>query len=268
MKQIMLLIFCSIFLHAGLFDFRDISKAENSYKKGDYKSAISAYKKVQNKDGGAYDLANSYYKAKEYKKALSEYEKVSNPKLQFQKLHNMGNTYANLGKIDEAIKSYEEALKIKKDKDTQYNLDLLKKMKKKQQKKKKNKKKDKKKNKKKSKKNDKKKQKKGDNQKRDKNQKKQQNNKQKKKGQKDKGDKKKENKNQDKRQKQKQSKQKQDKKKGDKKKQQQVAKKKKVQPISDMEERKYKKMLNQRGINTLMLPLSTKQEKRNEENPW
>ncbi len=41
-----------------------------------------------------------------------------------------------------------------------------------------------------------------------------------------------------------------------------------MQPISDMEERKYKKILNKRGINTLMLPLSTKGEKSDEQNPW
>ncbi len=266
MKKVLLLIFCSIFLYAGLLDFRDISKAQNSYNKGDYKSAISEYKKIKDKDGAAYDLANSYYKAKEYKKALSEYEKVSDPKLKFKKLHNMGNTYANLGKIDEAIKSYEEALKIKKDKDTLYNLNLLKKQKKKYKKQKKKKKQQKKKKKK----NNKKNKKSGKNKKKDKNQKKQQN----KKNQKKKGNNKKQNNQKSKGEKQKQkqnkNKNKNKKNKNQKKneKQKQMQKKKKVQPISDMEERKYKKMLNQRGINTLLLPLSTKGEKRNEENPW
>lgn len=263
------MIFCSIFLYAGLLDFRDISKAQNSYNKGDYKSAISEYRKIKDKDGAAYDLANSYYKAKDYKKALSEYKKVSDPKLKFKKLHNMGNTYANLGKIDEAIKSYEEALKIKKDKDTLYNLNLLKKQKKKHKKQNKKKKKQ---QKKKKKKNSKKNKKSGKNKKKDKNQKKQQN----KKNQKKKGNNKKQNKQKTKgekqkqKQKQNQNKNKKNKNKNEKQKQmqKQMQKKKKVQPISDMEERKYKKMLNQRGINTLLLPLSTKGEKRNEENPW
>ncbi len=253
MKQLMLLAFCAIFLQAGLLDFRDISQAKNSYRSGDYASAIKEFGKVKDKNGALYDLANSYYKAKKYKKALSEYKKVDNPKLDFKKLHNMGNTYANLGKIDEAIKSYEDALKIKKDKDTKYNLDLLKKLKKKQKKKEEKKKKNSKKKKKDSKKDKKDKKTKGNGN----------NNKNNKQDKKTKGNREKQN--QDKNSKKKNKKQR-DKKQRDKK--QQGIKKKKVQPISDMEERKYKKMLNQRGINTLLLPLSTKGEKRNEENPW
>ena len=124
MKKIFLLIICAIFLHAGLFDFVDASNAKKSYEQKDYKSAIKSYELLQGKDGASYDLANSYYKVKDYKKALNEYKKVNNPDLRFKTLHNLGNTYAHLGKIKDAIKSYEDALKIKKDKDTKYNLDL------------------------------------------------------------------------------------------------------------------------------------------------
>ena len=38
-------------------------------------------------------------------------------------------------------------------------------------------------------------------------------------------------------------------------------------PISNMEERKWQKMLNKRGVNTLMIPLK-KGERNNEKNPW
>jgi len=38
-------------------------------------------------------------------------------------------------------------------------------------------------------------------------------------------------------------------------------------PISKMEERKWQ-MLNKKGVNTLMIPLPNKGEKRNETNPW
>jgi len=261
MKQLFILVFCAIFLQAGFLDFIDVNHAKSSYEKKDYKSAIKDYKKIQEKDGATYDLANSYYKNKNYKKALDTYKKVSNPKLRFQKLHNMGNTYAHLGKIDEAIKSYEEALKIKKDKDTKYNLDLLKKMKKKQKNKKKKKNQKKKQKNKNSKGSKNKKQKdknSGKNQKKDKNEKSSQNKKQSKPNKKSQGEK----------EKQKQNRDEQQKKQNSQKKKNAAQKKKKIEPISDMEERKYKKMLNQRGINTLMLPLSTKGEKRNEKNPW
>jgi len=257
MKQLFILVFCAIFLQAGFLDFIDVSHAKKSYRKKDYKNAISGYKKIQGKDGATYDLANSYYKNKNYKKALNTYKKVSDSKLQFKKLHNMGNTYAHLGKIDEAIKSYEDALKIKKDKDTKYNLDLLKK-KKKHQKKKHQKKKKKKKSNRSPKKKDKKDKKSGNNQKKGKNKKKPQNEKQHKVSQNSRGEREKQNQNKDKQQKKQKSQEKKN----------MTQKKKKVQPISNMEERKYKKMLNQRGINTLMLPLSTKGDKRNEKNPW
>jgi len=40
-------------------------------------------------------------------------------------------------------------------------------------------------------------------------------------------------------------------------------------PISDMEEKKWQKMLNGRGVNTLMLPVGNpKGGKRDEQNPW
>jgi len=46
--------------------------------------------------------------------------------LEAKKLHNVGNSYAKLGEIDRAIKAYKDALKVKFDEDTKYNLDLLK----------------------------------------------------------------------------------------------------------------------------------------------
>ena len=43
---------------------------------------------------------------------------------------------------------------------------------------------------------------------------------------------------------------------------------KKAVPISDMEERKWKKMLEDRGINTLMMELPTTGERKHETKPW
>ena len=42
----------------------------------------------------------------------------------------------------------------------------------------------------------------------------------------------------------------------------------KKEPISDKELRKYQKMLDQRGINTLMVPLETKGDDNHELKPW
>ena len=266
--RVVLLLLCTIaFLHAGIFDFLEVDKAHKHYENKDYKTAIKSYKKLESKEGARYDLANSYYKNKQYKKALESYEKITDKNLEFKKLHNLGNTYANLGKIDDAIKSYEAALKIKKDKDTQYNLDLLKKQKKKQQKKRKKDQKKKKQNKKQNDKNQKNKkgQKDKKNQNKQKSKKDQNKNNQKKKNkQKQKQDQ--QNKNQKKTQNRDKKKSKPEAKKQQKK--QPLGNIKKAPPISNMEERKYKNMLDNRGVNTLMLPLKSKGDLQNETNPW
>ena len=196
-----------------------------------------------------YNKANALYKQKKYKEALNLYSTIQDKELEFKKLFNMGNSLAHLGKTDQAIKSYEDALKIKDDADAKFNIELLKKEKQKQQQKKKNK-------------QDKKK---SDKQKNSKDQKNKDNqnkqNKQKDKKQSDKKDK--QDKGNDKENKQ----AKKEKAKEDKKQKQKVANAKKQPPISNMEERKWQKMLNNRGVNTLMLPIK-KGENKNETNPW
>lgn len=59
---------------------------------------------------------------------------ITDKNLSFEKFQNLVNTYANLNQIDKAINSYENALEIRFDKDTKFNLDLLKNGKKEQRK--------------------------------------------------------------------------------------------------------------------------------------
>jgi len=125
MKKVYIFLLIAIVSRAGVFDFYYIYNAEKNYKHKKYHKAIDAYTKVDKSEYARYNLANSYYKAKEYKKAINVYKKIKNKKLQFQKLYNMGNSYAKIKKIDTAINSYKMALKIKKDKDAMYNLALL-----------------------------------------------------------------------------------------------------------------------------------------------
>ena len=236
MRKFLLIFIISISAFASILDFKYINAAKEAYQNGDYKKAIENYLKVEDKnDKILFNLADSYYKAKEYEKAFKLYKQIKDKDLEFKKLHNMGNTLAHLGKIDEAIKAYEKALKIKEDKDTRFNLELLKKMKK-NQKKKQNK----------------------------NNQNKNSNKNNNEKNKKDQNKNGKENSKENKNNKQKnQNKGKKDKK----------LKPKpnlKPAPISDMEVRKYEKMLNKRGVNTLLLPLNTKGERKYENNinPW
>jgi len=259
----LIIILIAVCSYGGVLDFNYLDKANKAYNKSDFKRASDNYSKV-NSDEARYNLANSLYKQKKYKEALNTYESISSKDLEFQKLHNMGNCQAQLKQNDEAIKSYQDALKIKDDKDTKFNLELLKKQKKKEDKKKKQ-------NKKNQKKNDKKNQKdkkKGDKNKQDKKQNKNEKNK-------DKMKKSQEQKKQNaKKEKQKQKEQSKAKKaKEDKKKQMKKEKltnkkkKKDNPPISNMEERKWQNMLNQKEINTLLLPIR-KGEQKNETKPW
>ncbi len=248
MRIFILLNLFTLLLSASMLDFLDLKRAKEAYQQGNYKEAVKDWSKVDS-DEAKFNKGDALYRAKRYREAIDTFKSIKDKKLQFKKLHNLGNSYANIGKIDEAIKSYEEALKIKEDKDTRYNLELLKKKKKEQQKKKNNKSNQKKKQDKNGKDDKNKNEKKGDKNK-DKNNKNRDNSKENNKEQKrDRKDKPQEKQKRD-REKMKQS-------------------HKKPQPISDMEERKWQKALNKRGVNTLMLPLSQKGEKRNaDEKPW
>ena len=285
MKRIFIILILLNYLKAGILDIFKIKDAQEAFNRGDYNKTIQEYSKIKSpSDEVKYNLGEAYYKMGKYKEALEQFNSIKSKELEFKKLHNIGNALARLKRIDDAIKAYERALKIKEDKDTRYNLELLKKLKKKQQKQNKKDNKQNKKNQQNQNNKQKDKQKNGGNKGQDKqkqnsenknNQNRQQKNQQNSNSQKSKKD----NQNQQKGQKnrdkkdreQKQSKAKEQSGKKDKKKEQKgVANMSKRLPISDMELRKYNKMLDKRGIKTLMLPLPSKGEKRNEENinPW
>ncbi len=260
MRVFIAILMVSSILSASLFDFSYLSDAKEAYAQKEYEKAEKLYQKVEG-DESKFNQADSLYMQKKYKEALDIYDSISDEKLAFKRLHNMGNSYAQLGKIDKAIESYEKALKIKEDEDTKFNLEFLKKKKKEQEKK------------------DKKDKDKKDKDKKDKDKKNDKNKKDEKnrdskdkkdKESKDKQDKKKKEDEEKKKQEEQKKKQEEQKKKQeDKDKQPQESNQTKAQPpISNMEERKWQKMLNQKGVNTLMLPLNNKGENSDKKNPW
>ena len=112
------------------FDFQSIKNAKEAYENKNYEKASKEFTKVQNTPEAKYNLANSLYKEKKYKKALETYKSIdikNNKDLEFNQLHNMGNTSVRLNDLEEAKKFYEKALKIKKDKESKKNLELVKK---------------------------------------------------------------------------------------------------------------------------------------------
>jgi len=286
-KRAMTLLCMTSVLSAGLLDFQTLEKAKSSYESGHYEESAKNYGAIEEKsDALHYNLGNAYYKEKQYDKAISEFKQVNAPELKAKSLHNLGNAYAQSKKIDEAIAAYEEALKLGDDQDTKFNLDLLKKQKQQQQKKqqKQDKNKDQQ-----NKEQDQKQQDQKDQQQKSQDQKDQQ---QKDKEQKNKDQKSQEQKQQDQKDQQQKDQENKDQQKSEAEKKAEEEKKKAAQekkrkeeakrkeeekaqegkpqemPISDMQERKYEKMLDKRGIKTLMVPLKTKGGRDEETTAW
>lgn len=238
--SIFLLAFClnNEKLNAISFDFQTIEEANKAYNEQNYNKAANAYKSVKKSEEASYNLANSLYKEGKFKEAINEYKNIQsdNKDLNYQKLHNLGNSYVKSKNLEEAKKNYEEALKIKNDKQTKENLDLVTQALKKQEQKNKgdkNKKEDKKKEK------DKKDSKKDDSENKEKR-------KDKKQKEQDKDSKAKEN---------------------DKKKEKSNPNKKQNE-ISDLEEQKWLKQLENQKTNSLMKKMESKKEDSNSQNPW
>ncbi|MDC9726310.1 MAG: tetratricopeptide repeat protein [Candidatus Thioglobus sp.] len=138
MKLIFLLLL-PINAQAGLLDFLNIYQANTAYEQKDFKLAGEKFAAVDN-DFARLNQANSLYKQGLYQQSLDKYQLIKHKSLDFDRLYNSGNAFAKSGKINEAIESYEAALKIRKDKDAEFNLALLKKQKRKKSKKSKDKK--------------------------------------------------------------------------------------------------------------------------------
>ncbi len=264
-KRMLLPLLIGTTLFGGLLDFRTLENAEEAYANKQYTKAAALYESIEDKnDDLRYNLGDAYYKAKKYEEALTQYEQVQKSELRAKTLHNMGNAYANTKKINEAISAYEEALKLDDDEDTKFNLELLKKEKEQQEKQEKDQ--------------------------SDKGQKKEEQEKQEdqqnsendqKKGQKsdDESDEEKEDKQSDSKRDQEkkeqeeredQAKEDEESKKDESEKEQEEMKQDEANedPLSDMQERKYEKMLDKRGIKTLMVPLKTEGDPYEETTAW
>ena len=258
-KTIQSILFLALFfnineINASTFDFLKIEEANKAYKAKNYEKAAKEYSKISKSPQSSYNLANSFYKEGKYKEAINEYKniKTQDKDLNYQNLHNLGNSYVKNKNLEEAKKAYENALKIKDDKQTKENLDLVNKALKEKQEK----------------------QEKQENQNNQSNQDKQ-NNKNKKDKQNDKNDKNDKNNqsNQDK-ENDKENKQDKQKKQGNNNKQnnQKNQLDKKVSnksEISDLEEEKWFKQLENQKTNSLLKKIeSQKEENNNLENPW
>ncbi|MEA2111954.1 MAG: VWA domain-containing protein [Campylobacterota bacterium] len=136
----MALMLSSLFLaaqpaRADLMDFRLLDEAAQSYEAEDYNRSQLLYGDYahRTKDAEAYyNQGNAYYKQGDFKNAQNMYKKVfsDDENLKQSALHNLGNSYAKEASkesLEQAVNSYEKALKIKDDKETSENLEEVKK---------------------------------------------------------------------------------------------------------------------------------------------
>jgi Ca-activated chloride channel family protein len=217
-------------LFASLLDFQTIKNANEAYIQKDFKTASKEFNKLNESSQRNYNLANSLYKEKKYKEAIDLYKnsKTQDNDFKFKNLHNLANSYVKSNDLKNAVKSYEDALKLKENKETRENYNTVKKALEKKEDK----------NKKDQKKNDKK-------------------NKDKDKDQKEKDS------NEEKKNKEKSDKQKQK----EEEKQNEKNKKMKKNEISDNEEKKWLKHLENKKTNLLLKKVDTNKVS-NSETPW
>lgn len=109
-------------------EFSTISKAKESFNLADFKTAAKNYKKL-NLPKAKYNEGVANYEDGNFSQALQNFKDVKDDNLSFERLYNLGNTYANLHDFNKSILSFKKALEIKDDNDTRFNLELVEKIK-------------------------------------------------------------------------------------------------------------------------------------------
>jgi len=121
---------CVLFPQASqaiTFNFENIEKATKAYENKEYKIASDNYRQVTANSQSFYNLGNALYKQEKYEDAIKAYNKVvtNDKNLESQKLYNLGNSYVKTNNLSKAKELYEKALKISDDKQTKENLDAV-----------------------------------------------------------------------------------------------------------------------------------------------
>jgi len=119
-----------------------IRKGNKQYDKKSYEEAEIQYRKAIEKKpntfAGAFNLSDAAYKQQKFKdthQLINQLKENNKDKKQLGMLyHNQGNTYLSTQKIDQAIEAYKNSLrKNPTDKETKYNLEYARHLKKKMQ---------------------------------------------------------------------------------------------------------------------------------------
>lgn len=111
------------------------------YKEEKFNDAEIKYRKAQEIEYGyksTFNLGDALYKQGNYEEATQKFKELSTQKLDKRILasvnHNLGNSHFMAGNYEESVNAYKNALKLNpKDNDTRYNLELARRMLKKQE---------------------------------------------------------------------------------------------------------------------------------------
>lgn len=116
----------------------DIRKGNDFFKQGKYPQAETAYKQAIGKNVGSYEgafnLGGSLYKQQRWEEAAAGYAKLASEKgnsdRQSEAFYNLGNSNVKMRKLQEAIDSYKDALRINpSDAQAKFNLAYAQKLK-------------------------------------------------------------------------------------------------------------------------------------------
>ncbi|MBU1927814.1 VWA domain-containing protein, partial [bacterium] len=120
---------------AGILDFMELKNAKEAYEKGDFVQSAELYEKHAKATQNAqsyFNAGNSLYKQGKYDDALKAYESAhfQSKSERAENYANIGNTNAKLANeesLQNALKAYEESLKLQADKEVQENYEAVKK---------------------------------------------------------------------------------------------------------------------------------------------
>lgn len=112
------------------------AKGNELYKKQNYEEALKVYQDARSdapqKPELNYNVGNALYQQKKYDPAMESYQEsvlASDSKLRANAYYNLGSVQFRKGDLRDSLRLFEKALELNpKDKDTRYNIELIKKL--------------------------------------------------------------------------------------------------------------------------------------------
>ncbi|CAA6806663.1 MAG: Unknown protein [uncultured Campylobacterales bacterium] len=118
-------------LDAGILDFWQENRANNSYQAKDFNKSLEYFNKIEKKSGELeFNKASLYYQKQDFDKAINIYEDINftSDEKNSLKYFKLGNSYFKSNNLEKAKLSFEKSLELKENNKTRKNLALTKKL--------------------------------------------------------------------------------------------------------------------------------------------